>query len=46
MTQVSQLVVTGEWTSASLNEVLELAMGGCLQIDSVMRQSLRATVTQ
>ncbi len=39
--QVTQLVMTGEWSTSSSKEALELCMGGCAQIDSVVRQCLQ-----
>ncbi len=39
--QVTQLVMTGEWSNSSSKEALELCMGGCAQIDSVVRQCLQ-----
>ena len=33
--------MTGEWSSSQLNTLLELAMGGCLQLDALLRQTLR-----
>ena len=38
--QVTHLAVTGEWSSGSMSALLELAMGGCLQLDTVLRQTL------
>lgn len=38
---VTQLVMTGEWSNSSSKEALELCMGGCAQIDSVVRQCLQ-----
>jgi hypothetical protein len=42
--QVTQLVMTGEWTLAEARDALGLAMGGCVQLDVVMRDALRANV--
>jgi len=39
--KVTQLVVTGEWSSGSMSALLDLAMGGCLQMDTILRETLR-----
>ena len=39
--QVSQVVLTGQWSNAQASEVLQLCMGGCAQIDAYMRQSIK-----
>jgi len=41
MLQVTQLVSRGQWSSSQLKEGLELAMGGCSQLDEAARQCLR-----
>lgn len=38
--EVTQLVARGTWSGSQLKDGLELAMGGCLQLDAVMRQCL------
>lgn len=38
--KVTQVVVTGEWSSGSMSALLELAMGGCMQLDTILRQTL------
>ena len=42
--QVSGIVLTGEHNSEQITHVIELAMGGCQQLDGVMRQCLRDAV--
>lgn len=39
--QVTQLVSRGQWSSGELKDGLELAMGGCAQLDAAARQCLR-----
>lgn len=39
--QVTQLVSRGQWSSSELKDGLELAMGGCAQLDAAARQCLR-----
>ncbi len=41
--QVTQLVMTGEWSTAASRDALGLAMGACAQLDVVMRDALRAS---
>eukprot|EP00803_Ostreobium_quekettii_P000893 evm.model.scf_53EXC.3 EVM.evm.TU.scf_53EXC.3 scf_53EXC:35081-38768(+) len=38
--EVTQFVVTGEWSSSDIRESLELCLGGCAQVKKVMRQCL------
>jgi hypothetical protein len=40
--QVMQLQLTGSWSSEQLRDAMELAMGGCLQLRGLMRQTLLA----
>ncbi|KAK9827611.1 hypothetical protein WJX81_005970 [Elliptochloris bilobata] len=40
---VTHLELTGTWSAAQATEVLQLCMGGCLQLDLAMRASLRQT---
>lgn len=39
--ELAQLVARGRWTDEQLKEALELALGGCAQLDGAMRQCLR-----
>ena len=39
--QVTQLVMSGEWVGSVTREALSLCMGGCAQLDAVMRDALR-----
>lgn len=39
--EVTQLVSRGQWSSGELKDGLELAMGGCAQLDAAARQCLR-----
>lgn len=39
--ELAQLVARGRWDDVQLKEALELAMGGCAQLDGAMRQCLR-----
>lgn len=43
--QVSQVLLSGEWSTAQATEVLQLCMGGCAQIDSYMRQILKEALS-
>ena len=43
--KVTSIIMAGEHTSAQATEVIELAMGGCMQLDAAMRQCLRDAVT-
>ncbi|KAK9824136.1 hypothetical protein WJX72_008040 [[Myrmecia] bisecta] len=43
---VTQLVVTGEWSSAQMKQALCLCMGGCLQLDAVTRKALASSEEQ
>ena len=44
--QVTQLVSRGPWTSAQLREAMELAMGGCAQLDALARQVLKTAAAE
>lgn len=44
--QVTHVITTGEWSSSQLATVLELGAGGCLQLGSVMKQTLQDALTQ
>ena len=44
--QVTQLVSRGPWSSSQLREGLELAMGGCAQLDAAARQCLKAAAAE
>lgn len=44
--KVTQLVVTGEWRGEDLSSVVELAIGGCLQLDVTLRQTLEESLSQ
>ena len=37
--RVAQVVMTGEWEDEDAQEVLQLSMGGCTQIDADIRQT-------
>jgi exosome complex component MTR3 len=39
--EVTQLVSRGRWSGSQLREGLELAMGGCAQLESAARQCLK-----
>jgi exosome complex component MTR3 len=39
--EVSQLVSRGRWGERELRDALELAMGGCAQLEAAARQCLR-----
>ena len=39
--QVTGAVMTGEWQDDSAREALALALGGCAQLDTVVREALR-----
>ena len=42
--QVTQVLLTGEWSNSDCTEAIELCMGGCSQLDEVLRQHLRTKV--
>lgn len=44
--EVTQLQLTGEWSSVQQREAMELAMGGCAQLKAVIRQTLIDAVAQ
>ena len=44
--QVSQLVMCGEWGSSATHEALALCIGACAQLDAVMRDTLRGIKEQ
>ncbi len=44
--QVTQLVSRGPWSSSQLREALELAMGGCAQLDALARQVLKTAAAE
>ena len=44
--QITQLVSRGPWTSAQLREAMELAMGGCAQLDALARQVLKTAAAE
>ena len=44
--QVTQLVSRGQWSSSQLREGLELAMGGCAQLDAAARQCLKQAAAE
>lgn len=44
--QVTQLVMCGEWRGSDTREALGLCMGGCAQLDAVMRDALRVAGEQ
>lgn len=39
--QVTGALLTGEWPGDGAREALALALGGCAQLDAVMREALR-----
>jgi exosome complex component MTR3 len=43
---VTQLVSRGQWSSSQLREGLELAMGGCAQLDAAARQCLKQAAAE
>ena len=44
--QVTQMALTGTWTSNLTRDALELAMGGCTQLKALMREALLSHVIQ
>ena len=42
--QVTELALRGQWQKQELTDVVELAMGGCLQADKVIRDSLSSAI--
>ncbi|KAI7841766.1 hypothetical protein COHA_004632 [Chlorella ohadii] len=44
--EVTQLVSRGPWSSSQLREALELAMGGCAQLDALARQVLKTAAAE
>ena len=44
--QVTQLVSRGPWSSSQLREAMELAMGGCAQLDALARQVLKTAAAE
>ena len=39
--QVTCLVVTGEWSSSQMKTLVDLGLGGCLEMDATLRETLR-----
>jgi len=40
--QVTHMELTGRWSSTQAAQALQLCMGGCLQLDTALRGSLRS----
>ena len=38
--------MTGEWKGSTTRDALSLCMGGCAQVDAVMRDALRLAAEQ
>lgn len=43
--EVTQLIVTGEWSTSKIHEAMELCLGACSKLGEVMRSCLKDVVT-
>ncbi|KAF3780567.1 Exosome complex component RRP41-like [Nymphaea thermarum] len=43
--EVTQLTITGEWSTAKVAEAMELCIDACLKLGNVMRECLKAAAT-
>ncbi|XP_031502965.1 exosome complex component RRP41-like [Nymphaea colorata] len=43
--EVTQLAITGEWSTAKVAEAMELCIDACLKLGNVMRECLKAAAT-